>query len=426
MPAGDDQAFDLLRQHRTIGRVVVAPARHCVGKPDALHHVVLGDHILAFEQPRLADAELRRDIDHEAILEARHVRTHEIDQCVDALAPLEIGAREVLDLEPVIAGHVRAIAPHDAGQRGLEPPMVPRAAHGALGLPVELGELLWLRGGESLGLLGIDIPEPEHGRDDVRPFDEFRAGGCRDIEITGRIDHNVRNDRFAPRLGLADDPADAAVLHDCFRKPRVQPHVHAGLGDHLVRDALPAIRIEGGCEHDRLRLHLRAEIMAAPARPLAVFLERLSTLLRRRIDRRADLGHALDHLHAQTGDGDLLAVVHVVEHQHHAARRKPAEIGIALDQRNRAALAFRRDRRREPGRPATNHQHIRARHHARGAGHFFDAISHCGLPNVRPAPASAPPSARRTRSRGRTRPRTPSRRSRSHKAWPSRNCTSPG
>ena len=94
-------AVDLLRQHGAVGRVVVAAARDGVGEMDALHHVVLGDDVLALEQPRLADADLRRDVDDVAVLEARHVGAHEVDQRIDALAALELGLGQVLDLDAV-------------------------------------------------------------------------------------------------------------------------------------------------------------------------------------------------------------------------------------------------------------------------------------------------------------------------------------
>ena len=105
------------------------------------HHVVLGDDVLAFEQPGLADAELRRDVDDEAVLEARHVGAHEIDaarRC--ACGPRSRPASGPRPSAPSIAGHVRAVAPDDAGQRRLQPPVVPRAAHDALRLPVDLRE----------------------------------------------------------------------------------------------------------------------------------------------------------------------------------------------------------------------------------------------------------------------------------------------
>ena len=47
------------------------------------------------------------------------------EQVVDPLAALEVGAREIVDLEAVVVGHVRAVAPHDSGQRRLQPPFIP-------------------------------------------------------------------------------------------------------------------------------------------------------------------------------------------------------------------------------------------------------------------------------------------------------------
>ena len=80
MSAGDDETFDLPRQHRAIGRVIVAPARNRVGKPDALHHVVLGDDVFAFEQARLAHAGLRRDIDENGDLLVRRMGKVEVER----------------------------------------------------------------------------------------------------------------------------------------------------------------------------------------------------------------------------------------------------------------------------------------------------------------------------------------------------------
>jgi len=51
-----------------------------------LGHVFLGDDIETFKQARLADAELRRDVDHEAVLEAGQPGAHMLDQRGDALA----------------------------------------------------------------------------------------------------------------------------------------------------------------------------------------------------------------------------------------------------------------------------------------------------------------------------------------------------
>ncbi len=68
---GNEQSLDILRQHRAIGRVIVAAPRHGVGEMHAAVHVVLCDDIRPSSKPRLAHAELRRDIDDEAFREAR-------------------------------------------------------------------------------------------------------------------------------------------------------------------------------------------------------------------------------------------------------------------------------------------------------------------------------------------------------------------
>src|SRR5262249_18758652 len=48
----------------------------------------------------------------------------------------------------------------------------------------------------------------------------------------------------------------------------------------------------------------------------------------------------------------------IVEHQHHAARSKAAEIRVALDQADRGAVARRGHRGAETGRAAADHDDI--------------------------------------------------------------------
>ena len=101
--------------------------------------------------------------------------------------------------ERVEAGHVRAVAPDDAGQRRLQPPELPGAADQALRLLVDPGEFLRLLDAEVLGLLGVDAAEAKHRRDDVAALGEGRAGGGRDVEIAGGVDHDVAEDRLRAR-----------------------------------------------------------------------------------------------------------------------------------------------------------------------------------------------------------------------------------
>ena len=135
-----------------------------------------------------------------ALLEARQLFAHEGDQRGDALAPLEIGAREILDLDAVEAGHMRAIAPDDARQRRLQPPFVPGAAHDPLRLAVDRVEGGGLLVFEALGRLDIDAAEAEHGRHDIGAVAERRAGGGGDVEIAARVDDDLAHDRLAPAL----------------------------------------------------------------------------------------------------------------------------------------------------------------------------------------------------------------------------------
>ena len=53
------------------------------------------------------------------------VQRPELRRLPAAAAPVRVGCREVLHGGPVVAGHVRAVAPDDTRQRGLEPPQRP-------------------------------------------------------------------------------------------------------------------------------------------------------------------------------------------------------------------------------------------------------------------------------------------------------------
>ena len=208
----------------------------------------------------------------------------------------------------------------------------------------------------------------------------------------------------------------------------MQADIDAGLLDHVVGDALPAVGVEGRGHHDRRRLGMGTEVEGAPARPFAVELPALAALFRFRVDAGADSFHPLDHLAADADGCDLVAIVHVVEHQHHAAGGEPAEIGIALDQRDRGAFAPGGDGGREAGGPTADDDHVGAsddRGFARIVGDALVSLmlGHACLPiNGCWRAANARPAARRRRSRRRTAPRRPSRRALWRRAWPSRNC----
>ena len=94
MTPRNQEAFNTDGQHGAVGRVIIAPARHRVVEIDALDHILLGHHILAFQHAGLAHAQLRGDIDDEAVLESGHGRARIIDEGRDPLPPFEIGARQ--------------------------------------------------------------------------------------------------------------------------------------------------------------------------------------------------------------------------------------------------------------------------------------------------------------------------------------------
>src|SRR6185369_12787948 len=102
--------------------------------------------------------------------------------------------------------------------------------------------------------VGVDVPEPEHGRDHVRADDVRRAGPRGDVEIAGGVDDDLGQQRLAAGFRLYDDAAHAPVLDDRLGEPAVQPQIHAALDDQIVRDPLPAVRIERDGVDDGLRL----------------------------------------------------------------------------------------------------------------------------------------------------------------------------
>ena len=257
---------------------------------------------------------------------------------------------------------MRAVAPHDARQRRLEPPLVPRAADDPLGFAIDRAEGARLFVFEPFGRIDIDSAEPEDGGHHIGAVGERRAGRGGDIEIAGSVDDDLAHDRLPAALGLADDAGDAAVLDDRARKPAVQPHIDLRLADHRVGYALEAVGIEGGGVADRLGLDVRMKVEHAPARPFAPQRGIGAALGFRRHDAEPDALHALDHLAAEAAHRDLGAVAHVVEHQHHAAGGEAAEVGVAFEKRDGEAAARAGDRRRDARRPAADNHKVGAPH----------------------------------------------------------------
>ena len=163
-----------------------------------------------------------------------------------------------------------------------------------------------------------------------------------------------------PDLVSQMTPFIDAVVHDGAGEPGVQAQVDAGLADEVVGDALPAVRVEGDRVADRLGVGVGVEVEGAVAAPLVPqFLGGLA-VIGRRDDRQAQLLQPLDVLGDDAGDGDLLAVDHVVEHQHHAAGGEAAEGGVALQQGDRGAGAGRGDGGGHAGGAAADHEDVGA------------------------------------------------------------------
>ena len=158
----------------------------------------------------------------------------------------------------------------------------------------------------------------------------------------------------------------------------MQAQVDAGLFHNVERRLFEAIGIEGGGKDDGMGLRMGMEVEHPPPRPPAP--ERFRRADRgvavglRRIDAQPLGVHAIDDLHGQAAHGDLGIVVHVVQYQHHAPGRQAAEVGIALHQDHRRAVARGGDRRRDAGRTAP-HDHYAGggddRHLGFGPGHEF-------------------------------------------------------
>lgn len=104
MTASDDQLIDLLRQHCPVRRVVVAATADRVGEMSPGHHIVFGHDIVAFQEPGLADAGLRGEIDDIGIFKARHFFTREIQQTGDAGAAFQLRLGQILHLEATSFG----------------------------------------------------------------------------------------------------------------------------------------------------------------------------------------------------------------------------------------------------------------------------------------------------------------------------------
>ncbi len=342
MPAGDDQLIDLLRQHRPVGRVVVAAAADRIGEVTARHDVVLGDDVSAFQLSRLAHAGLRCEIDDIGILEARHLLAGKFEQFCNARAAFDLGLGQILDFQPAQRRHMRAVQPDDARQRGFQPPEGPATADQPLCLVIEHLEGFGFLPFETLRCFGVDAAPARNRRQDEIGFDMRSAGAGGHIQIACRVDDDVAENGLHALLRLADHALDRSILDDCRGEPAMGSELDAGFADHVVGGALERVGIECSRKADRVRHRLGVEVEETPACPALPGLRRLPELdqavaIGRRDAKAPDL-HPLDHFHADAAHGDFELVDHIVEHQHHAAGGKSADIGIAFEKRDAGAV----------------------------------------------------------------------------------------
>ena len=302
------------------------------------------------------------------------------------LAPLDFGARQVFHLLAIEPGHVRAVAPDDAGQGRLQPPQAPGAAQYLLDAPIQCGiglrflALVMFRG------VRIDSAEAEHGGHDVVSAGMRRAGRGRHIQVAGRVDHHVTQNRLRAALAFTDHPAHGAVFDQRVREPGMQAQIDAGLLHHVERHAFPAIGVEGGGKTDGVRLRMGMEIEGAVAVPALACGCFVTPFVLARIERELHRRQAFDHGLAGAAHRDFVQVVvpHVVEHQHHATGGEATEVVVTLQQGDAGTIARGGKRRGKPGRAAAHHDHIgtrRDRDITRGLAHASVRFLHKSPPS---------------------------------------------
>ena len=180
-----------------------------------------------------------------------------------------------------------------------------------------------------------------------------RAGERAHVEVTGRIDDDLGEDRPAALLALEQHAAHRPVLDERAHDPGVQQQPHALVVEQVRRDELEPLRID----HRRARHGVAERAQAlAPVRD-ELGLGRAPLLGRWAGDRVG--GQAIEDLRAEAGD-DLVAlpIGHAVDPDDQAAGREPAEVVVALDERDLRAEPPRRDRGRTAGGPAADDEHV--------------------------------------------------------------------
>ncbi len=185
---------------------------------------------------------------------------------------------------------------------------------------------------ETIGGVGVHVPQTEHGGDHVGALHEGSSGRRHHIGVSGRIDHYVAQDRLPAGLGLAYHTLDGPTFHDRPGVPGVQAQVDPLLLDQIVGDPLPAVRVERDRIDDRLDPPRLVEVEHSPAGPAPPEGLAADPIGRRRVDRQTDRLETIHHLLGDPAHGDLVLVHEVVEDQYHPSGGHPAEVGVPLDQ----------------------------------------------------------------------------------------------
>ena len=106
-----------------------------------------------------------------------------------------------------------------------------------------------------------------------------------------------------------------------------------------------------------MRVQPGIEVLEPPARPLPPqILVLLEAFLQGRDDAAACRHHAFHDLVADAAHGASGPVAHVVQQQHHSARRQPPQVAVALQDQRLGAVPRRGDGGRKP-RGAATHDH---------------------------------------------------------------------
>src|SRR5687768_1046867 len=398
--AGDQQVVDSLRHDHAVGKLVEAalapgeaeidvagdvrldrPAVDTdgVGEIDAVHDVVLAHHVFAAHAPRLADADLRRDLDDVRALEPGGDALDELEGLPALAAALDLAVGQLLGVD---AAYRAAVGIADLGEVGAPLDRVGLRAHDGLlareapaaplGFFHELGNAV----PGLAGLVGVDAADAVHGGGKQHAAAAVaylvgRAAPGGEVAVAGAVDEDCSGDCAPARLGFDQEVivggADGEGVEEEL-DPRLEQQL---VGGDLVGRDVVGLRVDAAA-HRSVRL---GEPVHAP-QPLEHVV--------------AD---AVDHL-------PVLAVhvgVQAAEGRETGRRAGAAEKAVALDQRRGASCAAGGDGRGDAGRAAAQHHYLEPADDGRAARLFYNAVHEPDY-EVRPGAGRARRAPRRQRS----------------------------